>query len=436
MNRLIRRSGGASVILLIGSIAAGLAVARVPPGGVVRADGHAVADARGPFNPLGATLFWGAWGYKFDRARLERNLATLSEAGVDYVRVLGTVGGPSWEDRTVDPGWNDYDAVVGGLTDLVYERYGMRVQWTLFGGAPFTPRGAPREALVDRFARLAKGREHKIFAFEIGNEARSNGFEGAEGTAELRRLGERLNTQTPVLVALSAPGSGEACETYAGAGADVATIHYPRSYGDEGPLKPLRRPWSYPSAYDAKCRGQLPQVVFNNEPIGPESSVSEDEDPSRIAAAYVLTFLANNASYVLHTGPGIRGGGDADRGRGRHANFYDLASLPHVFAALRAVRQQLPPGLANWTRQDPKTAPVTLHGPGRIYTASSGERFVALALGSQKQAPFRATVAAAIDVRETMTGRVRKSLDPRAGEMFTLDVTKPVILVGRSKHTR
>src|SRR5688500_13150054 len=163
--------------------------------GAVRAEGRAVADAAGPFNALGAILFWGTWAYKSDRARLERNLKVLSAAGVDYVRVLGSVGGTSWEDRETDPRWSDYDAIIAGMTDLAYDRYGLRVQWTLFGGAPFTPAGPAREALVDRFAQLSKGREHKIFAFEIANEARSNGFGGPEGVAELRRLGQRLNDQ-------------------------------------------------------------------------------------------------------------------------------------------------------------------------------------------------------------------------------------------------
>ena len=62
--------------------------------------------------------FGAAWGYKFDRAKLERNLAALQGAGVDYVRVLGSVGGPGWEDRETDPRWTDYDAVIAGLTDL------------------------------------------------------------------------------------------------------------------------------------------------------------------------------------------------------------------------------------------------------------------------------------------------------------------------------
>src|SRR5687767_3799287 len=99
MNELVRRSGSVSLIVLIG-LFSNLALdaaptgvqARQPRRGVVRADGHAVADEGGPFNALGATLFWGAWGYKSDRPRLERNLAVLSKAGVDYIRVLGSVG--------------------------------------------------------------------------------------------------------------------------------------------------------------------------------------------------------------------------------------------------------------------------------------------------------------------------------------------------------
>ena len=297
--------------------------------GPVRAERRAVADAAGPFNALGATLFWGAWGYKFDRPRLERNLHTLSAAGIDYVRVLGSVGGAGWEDRETDPRWPDYDRIIAGMTDLAYDRYGMRVQWTLFGGAPFTASVTSRTALVERFAALARGREHKIFAFEIANEGWQNGFRGEQGLSELRNLAARLNDMTGVLVALSSPQRDAACATYAGAGADAMTLHYDRGFGNQGPIAPLLRPWSFPGAYDRSCPGALPSVVFNNEPIGPESSVRQDDSPSRIAAAYVMTFLAGNASYVLHAGPGIRGGGAADSSPKlrRHAHFDELPSF-------------------------------------------------------------------------------------------------------------
>jgi hypothetical protein len=401
--------------------------------GPVRVEGRAVADAAGPFNALGATLFWGAWGYKFDRARLERNLAVLRAAGVDNLRVLGSVGGVSWEDRQTDPGWPDYDAIIAGLTDLAYDRYGMRIQWTIFGGAPFTPPGRDRERLVDRFAALAKGREHKIFAFEIANEAWHNGFEGAAGLAELRRLGQRLNERTPVLVALSSPASRAACATYAGAGADVMTLHNARGFGTEGPMRPLRLPWTFPAAYDAGCRGQLPPAVFNNEPIGPESSVRQDDAPARIAAAYVMTFLAGNAAYVLHTGPGVRGGGAADvSGRlRRHANFDELPSFAPIVAALQAAAGHIPPGLANWTRYDPAARNAPLAGFERLYLAASGGQLVGLALGVGSPPALTARASMSLDVREISTGKIMQRFTLKSGDNMRLSASEALLLTGR-----
>ncbi len=402
-------------------------------GGQVRADGRAVADAAGPFNALGATLFWGAWAYKADRTRLERNLEVLSAAGVDYVRVLGSVGGISWEDRETDPRWTDYDAIIAGMTDLAYNRYGLRVQWTLFGGSPSTASGRSREALVDRFASMARGREHKIFAFEIANEAWQNGFAGPAGLAELRRLAKRLNDKTTVLVAISSPASGAACATYAGAGADAITMHYERGFGSEGPLGPLLRPWSYPTAYDRACQGQLPTIVLNNEPIGPESSVNQDDSPSRIAAAFIMTFLAGNAGYVLHAGPGIRGGGAADVSREirRHAHFDELPSFKPITAAIGAAKQYLPKGLAQWDRHAPNATTAPVRGFDRLYSATSRGRFVALAVGIPRPMTVRAHVNAAIDIRDVATGKIVKSLKVSSGDRIELGGYESLVIIGR-----
>ena len=403
--------------------------------GPVRADGRTVADAAGPFNALGATLFWGAWAYKSDRARLERNLEVLSAAGIDYVRVLGSVGGAGWEDRQTDPRWPNYDAIIAGMTDLAYDRYGLRVQWTLFGGAPFTPSGRSRQSLVDRFARMASGREHKIFAFEIANEAWQNGFRGAQGLSELRALGKRLSSKTTVLVALSSPSRGAACETYARAGVDAMTLHYERGFGDEGPSQPLLRPWSFPDAYDESCRGQLPAVVFNNEPIGPESSVRQDDSPSRIAAAYVMTFLAGNAAYVLHAGPGVRGGGAADVSSAlqRHAHFDELPSFKPIAAALAAAKQYLPPGLANWTRYPAGSTAVPLRADGGLYAAFNGSRFVALAIEAKQPIVVHAQKDVSIDVTQISTGKLVKRLDLSSGEHFSLSAGESFAMIGNSR---
>ena len=432
-----RRRMKYAAVLLIGLIAAQPGLPRRSAEGAkaghVRADGRALADAAGPFNALGATLFWGAWAYKFDRPRLERNLEVLSAAGIDYVRVLGSVGGASWEDRQTDPRWPDYDAIIAGMTDLAYDRYGLRVQWTLFGGAPFTPIGPSREALVDRFASLARGREHKILAFEIANEAWQNGFRGAEGLSELRSLGKRLNDKTTVLVALSSPQEGAACATYAGSGADAMTLHYERQFGSEGPMGPLLRPWSDFDAYDSRCRGQLPPIVLNNEPIGPESSVQQDDSPSRIAAGYVMTFLAGNAGYVLHSGPGVRGGGAADVSSKlrRHAHFDELPSFKPIAVALAAAKQYLPPGLANWTRHAPNAPIAPIRGFDGLYTAASGAHFVALAVGIKQPVIVRAHVNAAIEVRELATGKILKSLKVSPGDGIELGGYEELVVIGR-----
>jgi len=321
------------------------------------------------------------------------------------------------------------------MTDLAYDRYGLRVQWTLFGGAPFTAARADREALVDRFASMARGREHKIVAFEIANEAWQNGFSGADGLAELRRLGQRLNDQTSVLVALSSPATGAACATYAGARADAMTLHYPRSFGAEGPLQPLRRLWSFPGAYDRSCKGQLPSIVFNNEPIGPESSVRQDDSPSRIAAAYIMTFLTGNASYVFHAGPGIRGGGAADISSKlrRHAHFDELPSFKPITAALAAAKIYLPPGLANWTRHSAGDAGAPIQGFSGVYAAASDSAFVALVLGVDKPVTVLAQFDSSIDVRQTTTGKVVRHMDVISGETITLDGDASLVLIGRRK---
>ena len=180
--------------------------------GVVRGDGHAFVDDGGPFLARGATLFWALWGYQHDRARLGRNLETLRNWGFDYIRVLGVVGEPgdrpgpvcgpgvancdSWRDRRLDPTAPDYARDIAGFTDWAYREYGLRVQWTIFGGTGFTPTAGSRRAIVDVFAGMAKGREQAIFAFEVANEASQNGFSGEEGRNELRGLARALKSSS------------------------------------------------------------------------------------------------------------------------------------------------------------------------------------------------------------------------------------------------
>jgi hypothetical protein len=90
--------------------------------------------------------------------------------------------GASWEDRETDPRWPDYDPIIAGMTDLAYDRYGIRVQWTLFGGAPFTASEMSRAALVDRFAALARAARAQDFAFEDRQRSLAERVSGGPGS--------------------------------------------------------------------------------------------------------------------------------------------------------------------------------------------------------------------------------------------------------------
>jgi hypothetical protein len=195
----------------------------------------------------------------------------------------------------------------------------------------------------------------------------------------------------------------------------------------------MLRPWTFPAAYDQGCRGQLPPVVFNNEPIGPESSVRQDDSPSRIVAGYIMTFLAGNAAYVLHAGPGIRGGGAADVSSklSRHAHFDELPSFKPIAGALGAAKTYLPPGLANWTRHEPNSATAPIRGFDRLYTATSGSQFVALVAALTKPVSVRAHVNAQVEIRELVNGKIIKSLKVSPGDAIELGGYEELVIIAR-----
>jgi len=329
----------------------------VPPsgGGVARqgrvhAAHHAVVDDGGPFCALGASLFWLQWGYLNDRPRLEQNLAFLAKYGVDYVRALGTVG---WPDRTIDPtapGWAEACAAV---TDLAYVQ-GLRVQWTVFGGIEDCPTERDQERVIDAMIAMSHGREHKIFAFEVANEGFATGFPGDEGRERLRRLGDRLRAGVPHIVALTAPTDDAVCRMYRDWHGGAATIHFDRDDRSDRGWRFVRQPWGWPDEYRAResYNGALPDICFNNEPKGPQSSVSQTDDPMLLQFAYLDTFIAGVGAYVLHTGAGVQGGGAADMARGRVANLWETPNIDAILSAHQAIRRVLPGDLANWSRQN------------------------------------------------------------------------------------
>jgi hypothetical protein len=422
-------------------------------GGIVHGRGASFADARGPFLALGATLFWGPWGYKFDRERLERTLGFLAEHNVDYVRVLGQVGTPddpddSWSDRPIDPRWNDpcpesgdppptcgtYDQVIAGFTDLAYDRYGLRVEWTIFGGIGFTPTPQSRVALVDRMLAMAKGREQKIMHFEIANEFYQNGFKGPEGVEELRRLGKHMQDRTRVLVALSEPpdsNCGVLQQMHAGGIGEVVTEHFTRSDDDDG-WAAVRAPWKLQSC------GGLPRLRSNNEPAGPFSSVRAEGDPLRLAMSAAVTYASGMGAYVLHTGPGVRGGGRADLKLGRPADIQAVPEIDRIFDGLNVVRRLLPADLPEWGRrlvgnEDPVRFRTAKSGAVTAFTASRDHRFLVLPVAIEGPLTVEARVRVDLQIVDPVSGEVRfKGTLPASGTA-TVDGSAAYIVTGQTR---
>lgn len=349
--------------------------------GVVRGCDKAVCDDDGPFPALGASLFWSASEYRQDRAHLERNLAFLAEHGFDYIRVLGEIGGPHWVNRWMDPRTDDYEATITGLTDLAYDTYGLRVAWVIWGGTNFSVTRESRQQLVDRVARMTRGREQKIMTFEIANEGWQNGFPHPDGTQELRDLACRLREQVPHLVAPTSPAGPEAYgqplhlpdgtdnwafgykATYQNSCATLGTVHLDRQH-TEGGWRPVRQPWHY-----LRFREFMPRVGFNDEPIGPGSSVASEDDPLRLIVAAAATWVSSMAAYTFHSEPGIWGGGHFDPsvgggGRG-YANLDEIPHIRTVFAGYQALRARVPADIVNWS-------PTDWGAAGHPFQASTG----------------------------------------------------------------
>jgi hypothetical protein len=410
--------------------------------GRVRLAGNSLQDDTGTFNALGTTMMWAAWAYKFDRAKLERNLAAIAGAGFHYIRALGVVGDYDdpdyWDGREIDWRWPDYDDVIAGLTDLAYDDYGLRLEWTLIGDGQLNiPNEADRYALLDRFLAMSVGREQKIIHFELANEAWQNGFEGAAGIDQLRALTRYMRDRTEILVAASAP-AGVTCEdyelVYGGDVADIATIHFDRNIAlADGPWRPVRQPWELEYCTDVP-------VGSNNEPIGPGASVASENEPIRLVAAAITTYVANLPFYVYHTSAGVRG----------DTEIYDMAG----FDAFRQLHELVPGDLASWTRQNAHWAEApfvvfagdaggTLHpdtmwpdladptsGCVRAYAGVSGDRFFVHPIGILGNVTMEPRRAMRFEVFEPLGGARLSEQTRAAGERFELSGAEALVIRG------
>lgn len=428
----------------LGSVALALAmlVAHTAPArsnttnpNLVRVNGHSLAAQNGPFLGLGASYFQALRRAKYDRPRLNSDLAFLASNGFNYVRVLSMVGwNEAWQGleippvsftnraRVLVPAWTDYWQQFGDMLDIIAS-HGMRAQVTIFADAQLMPAKSARLAHIAALLQNLADREHKIILIEVANEAWQNGFPGEQGVADLREFTQYLAERTTIPVAITSnddTSNAGITALYKDSAADIATVHFSRDIRTvEGGWLPVR---------DCYRAGQLPGVppVSSNEPVGPGSSVSAENDPIKLVMAAAFAWGANLPMYVFHSRAGVFG----------KVPFHAMAGVTN-YAHLQNI---LPPDFSSWVRNDGKeaAAPFTAFANGqancwwpevsaptsgavRNTGASKGAAFITLPIGILSGGlTLQARRSLRCDVYNPLTGTDVQNLTLKAGQQFAL----------------
>jgi Big-like domain-containing protein len=408
----------------------------------VRVNGKSLRDNSGPFLGLGASYFQALRRAKYDRARLTNDLTLLASKGFNYVRILSMV---NWDGLEIAPvsfvnsaghavtGWPDYAQQFRDMIDII-AAHGLRAEVTIFADAQYVmPVKATRQAHLDLILANVAGREHEIVHLEVANEAWQNGFPGSTGVADLREFAQYLGDRTSVPVAITSNddlSDAGITSLNSGSAADLATVHFSRDIGTvEGGWLPVRE------CYRA---GNLPGVppVTSNEPIGPGSSVSSENDPIKLCAAAVFAWIANLPAYVYHSRAGVFGYVNCCPPAGGEVRFENTAGIN----AYQFVRSILPGDLASWVRNDglEASAPFTVfcngqpnqywpnvgsptNGCDRNIGSVKGREFLSFPMGIlgggvtlQARRPVR------FQVFNPLTGVVVSNLTMNTGSLITL----------------
>lgn len=399
--------------------------------GRVRGANHGLVDDDGAFLAVGITLFPAANRLKFDPDQLGANLAKLT-GRVHYIRAFAVVG-PSggWDDRIMDPRWSDWDDLLQRTTDLVYDQYGIRMQWDIFGGIDTTKSAADRESVVRRFCAAMKGREDKIILVQMANEGYKNGFDpAAGGAAELLKLASIVRQELGVLVATTdAWDTPDGDPFYAGDVATVRTGHPDRSQNGSGGIwRPVRQTWDTPSR---------PALKWVDEPIGPKSSVAMDADPMRLAMMAAGAYMNGCAAFTFHTGAGVRLGGQADSQQStpprfylpRERNVYEAENFDTILDAIGRMATKLPADAQNWQHlngnQKFPAYPFNVDKLSeekvlRAYCAMSDRQFVIPAMQVQQDVQFEARRPMTVRVFDPLTWDQVDQADLNTGQAITL----------------
>jgi hypothetical protein len=402
----------------------------IRPGQVTFCGAHGLCDAAGRHYYGGATLFWAAWGYAHDRARLDEAMKDLAPGAHDFARILGHVTGPSpyWDDRHHDLTQPGAVEQLGATVDYLAD-HGLRTWFALFGDVSYTP--AIRSQIVDASILVLKARQSKLMLVEVVNEGlalKPVQFPLLEAQGYARRIASAL---PGTLVVVTSPKSETCADLQAVALGNVSAPHFSRSMtGTKGAWTPPAQPWMG----DTQPRWCGGRVTVDGEPIGIGSSVSSDNDRTRLAMAPAVGAAGGLSAHVLHSTPaGVYG----------RVAFHDQ---PGWMAAQESVRQMRAlinksPDLQDWARGGSSDGPWTVRDLPNDKAGIKGtvDRLYCTWRGAESW-------CAALDVRATTTLTAKQPMhvsvhdgaaaltevlarDVNAGESITLTPATPGAVV-------
>ncbi|MDO8588390.1 MAG: hypothetical protein Q7T82_15285 [Armatimonadota bacterium] len=316
-----------------------------PRRGSVTVTGNCLQDDGGKFLGLGFSHMRALNRCRYDRLRYQNDLSDMASKGFNYQRILSMV---DWDGLEIMPGWSDYDQQLKDAIDIAYDNYGIRTQITILADAQNSmPIESDRYAHFDRILADLSGRQHKIIMIEVANEHWQNGVPDIN---TLRAYGAYLCARTSIPISLSSPAdtSNSGIQNmYSGSCADIATVHFSRDSSELGWYN-VRDCWR---VYG--LAGVPP--VSSNEPIGPGSSVNEENDPTRLGSSAAFAWIAKLPMYCYHGRFGTSGLTDA-------GVDVKMSSTPGFGAFLNNINL-LPPDVPCWTRNDgiESAAPFTAY---------------------------------------------------------------------------
>jgi len=327
--------------------------------------------------------------FEHELVRASQNLRWMVDAGVQFIRALGEVGGSTWADRVIDPRRADYVELIRASTRFAMN-HGLRVEWTQFGGGCLSKEHEFSNACDQMIEALRPVRDGVQF-YEVQNEGQG------PDVGMARQLAGRVRAHLGIPVAITGTPEAGLPAIYQGSQATCYTLHVDRTSGEEG--------WRWTRQFKHEL-SHLPNVGINNEPPGIQSSVLMCDDPVILASAAVTTWICNGAAFVLHHGAGIRAGGACDLARGRKANAWEQPAMEPTLALIAAVKRRLPADLPDWHRVTHGGAghPLTFSTPvgddiyvpggvgcNRAYASVAGDgRWLCLVAGAKGRVTFAA----------------------------------------------